>query len=364
MQINKDTINKLKTVSFEKKKAFFQNLINSNKISLENKKDIIKKIMKISDDDDILKICNHILKKIEGNNDPKPKEVVLEKEKLDNTSRNKIKNEIQEIIRKKGLYNMEKMKKIRAYIDKYDDGEIQYILRYAYHGIKKRISLQSKAKIKDISQILGGDDPDMKIEVLKKLQENQTKEHNELILNTLKHEEDPFVIATLISTYGRIGDSTQAPVFRKYLEDPDPRIRANTVECLINLKNPKLYRDVMMMIEDPDPRVKANVATLLSNEGKYRMLEIIKAMVYSGKENQLRSAAFVLDKLKKDESAAKLLSIAQMKLKKIERDSVFDEIKKHISDALEQDDQDEDDDKNLSEKVSSGIKRFFGKKSK
>ena len=68
LQINKENINKLEQVSFDKKKSFFQNIMSSKKVGIDKKKNIILTIQNNTEDKEILKICAHILKKISSRN--------------------------------------------------------------------------------------------------------------------------------------------------------------------------------------------------------------------------------------------------------------------------------------------------------
>ncbi|PKK92207.1 MAG: hypothetical protein CVV64_02000 [Candidatus Wallbacteria bacterium HGW-Wallbacteria-1] len=130
-------------------------------------------------------------------------------------------------------------------------------------------------------------------------------------LELLKKERNEYVIATIVKSVGRFGDSRAIPILKPFLAHYDARVRANTVEAMGYIQVPEVYSLVEDLLSDEDNRVRANVAKLLWKKDKLRVLEKIREMLKSGEEWMRDSAVYALGEIGTVESRDILLKILQ-----------------------------------------------------
>lgn len=118
----------------------------------------------------------------------------------------------------------------------------------------------------------------------------------QVIAGHLESETDAHVRATLVKSIGMIGDEKMLPVLALYLEDPDSRVRANTVEAMaqLNVSKAALKKALLRLVDDPSNRVRANIAMALLQIGELRGREILDTMRRSGDEYMRASAMYAL----------------------------------------------------------------------
>lgn len=122
----------------------------------------------------------------------------------------------------------------------------------------------------------------------------------QVIANHLETEREPHVRATIVKSLGAIGDERMLPVLALLLDDPDNRVRANTVEALVHLQTRKgdLKKILGKLANDPSNRVRANAALALLAEGDKKGREILEAMIKLKDEFMRASALYALGELK------------------------------------------------------------------
>ncbi|MGM0607022.1 MAG: HEAT repeat domain-containing protein, partial [Candidatus Muiribacteriota bacterium] len=147
---------------------------------------------------------------------------------------------------------------------------------------------------------------------IKAIQKGVLKFDGKLILPYLKEalfkESDSFVSATLVKTIGYLGGKNDVHLLIKYLKDPDPRIRANTIEGLELLKEDEVYKYIIPMLKDKNPRVLANAAKALQKLGKSNVLTLLEKMISLPRREMRDSAIFALSKIKSLKSGKILLN--------------------------------------------------------
>lgn len=132
-----------------------------------------------------------------------------------------------------------------------------------------------------------------------------------MVAHHLETEDDPHVRATLVMTLGQIGDSKMLPVLALRLEDPDSRVRANSVEAIGMLKVPPADRRKALarVAGDANNRVRANLAISLVEAGEARGREILQEMLAAKDEYMRASAAYVLGHLGKAADVPRLVEL-------------------------------------------------------
>ncbi|MFW5782802.1 MAG: HEAT repeat domain-containing protein, partial [Candidatus Muiribacteriaceae bacterium] len=205
----------------------------------------------------------------------------------------------QKIIDSPGLTLKKKRDMIREILLKVKDPDTQNIAKHIYHDLNDRIKAEIYRKMKDVEASLKSDDSDVKLAALARITDENMTQYRETILGLTSSENDPFVLATMISALKVIGNKEDAVRLTDFLESDDPRVRANTVETIERLGNKDTFEKIILLVNDPDSRVKANVAKFFKKHGYYETIDILKKMVYSGKRAQLVSAVYVLERMDK-----------------------------------------------------------------
>jgi HEAT repeat protein len=135
------------------------------------------------------------------------------------------------------------------------------------------------------------------------------------VLKALAVEKNTFIRATLISAVGRLGGRGDLDALLPFVKDPDARVVANVVQALETIGNPKCVEHIVKLVAHPDNRVRANTVKAIwkyahTNVTANRIvLERLKEMMFSTKNQMRESAIFVLSEIG-DEEAIDLLSIA------------------------------------------------------
>ncbi|MDD2717359.1 MAG: HEAT repeat domain-containing protein [Candidatus Wallbacteria bacterium] len=187
---------------------------------------------------------------------------------------------------------------------------------------RKNETLFQSGEKKIDPKVLDDGTPDEKVEFLKKLTSRQEKIEKEVLIKKLSEEKDVFVLATLISCLGVLGESQDADSLLSFLSHHDSRVKANTIDTLSLLKKDALCERIIPLLRDPDARVKANAANYLKSMGLQKTMTTLKAMIKSGKRYQIESAIYALSKIKTPESS-KLQDEARKLLKSQEMDNYF-----------------------------------------
>ncbi len=182
--------------------------------------------------------------------------------------------------------------------DKYITGVIEKLSRGEADSTKG-IDEATRAKIDRIQSYIDANDKSMLSQILK----------------TLAVEKNTFIRATLISAVGKLGGRGELDALLPFVKDPDARVVANVVQALESIGNPKCVEQIVKLVAHPDNRVRANTVKAIwkyahTNVTANRIvLERLKEMMFSTKNQMRESAIFVLSEIG-DEEAIDLLSIA------------------------------------------------------
>lgn len=127
----------------------------------------------------------------------------------------------------------------------------------------------------------------------------------------LKHEEDIWVKATLLSALSRLGGKSQASLFCEFLTAKDARVRANAVEGLWRVGAGDQAALLHPLLRDPNDRVRVNAAIALWKTGHREVLADLVAMTREGTKWIRSSAAFALGEIGDKEGTPALIGMLQ-----------------------------------------------------
>ncbi len=88
------------------------------------------------------------------------------------------------------------------------------------------------------------------------------------LLRLRKHLRSPRAVSALVSVLGCVGRELPFRLFKPFLAHPDARVRANTLEALLDRLHPRLTEVFAVMVNDPSPRVRALAALALWRLGR------------------------------------------------------------------------------------------------
>jgi HEAT repeat protein len=105
------------------------------------------------------------------------------------------------------------------------------------------------------------------------------------------------VISKLTKVVGFLGGRVALQQLVPFLEHEDARVRANTVEGMVDIPGEEKYQYLLRLLEDPSPRVQGNVAVALQGMGAEEFAGVVARLVHSADPGPRRSALYVLGQL-------------------------------------------------------------------
>lgn len=128
----------------------------------------------------------------------------------------------------------------------------------------------------------------------------------------IENEKDEFVLATLVKKVGVVGGEAAVPLLAPFLDHPDGRVRANTLEGLEATGAPEALDLIKKGLEDEHPRVKAEAARILAsrNRDQGKALSVLKDLLIQGDESGALSAVHALEHI----DAGVILEILELAL--------------------------------------------------
>ena len=136
-----------------------------------------------------------------------------------------------------------------------------------------------------------------------------------LLIEMLKNEKDPFVIASLVKLAGKYGGTEMVEPISAFLNHDDPRVRANAIEGLEFIGTEKIIPYIVPFINDVDNRIKANAVKAISRFKSDEVIEVLGSMIKSEQLWMRDSAIFALQQIGSDQ-AVDLLCLAARDIEK------------------------------------------------
>ncbi|MBI4872507.1 MAG: HEAT repeat domain-containing protein [Candidatus Riflebacteria bacterium] len=95
------------------------------------------------------------------------------------------------------------------------------------------------------------------------------------LMRLRRHLHEPRAVSALVAALGLVGRELPFKLFKPYLAHPDARVRANTIEALLDRLHPRLTDVMAAMVNDPEPRVRALAALALWRLGRPLLVELL-----------------------------------------------------------------------------------------
>ncbi len=172
-------------------------------------------------------------------------------------------------------------------------------------------AVQQGSSFEVLKVLLASSNSENRQRALKALAVGFNMEALPFLVEMLKSEKDPFVIASLVKLVGKYGGAENIESLSVFLSHEDPRVRANAIEGLELAGTEKIIAYIVPFINDVDNRIRANAVKALSKFKSDEMLEVLGSMIKSDQLWMRDSAIFALQQIA-SEPAVNLLCSAVM----------------------------------------------------
>jgi hypothetical protein len=116
--------------------------------------------------------------------------------------------------------------------------------------------------LKQVISDLANEDRDLRVSALQNILSHPDPVYLEALEELRNHEEDPFVLSSLVLALGAVAREKSFPYLARYLKSPDGRVRANCIEAIhltgASKERYQIVRVLLRFLSDPDRRVVTN----------------------------------------------------------------------------------------------------------
>ena len=146
-------------------------------------------------------------------------------------------------------------------------------------------------------EFINDDDMDVRLYSIEQIGKARLEAYNDILLLILDTDQNPKVLASTLLALGRMKLVENIPTIGYYLNHEDDRVRANAVEALVYINDPKVMSLLTLSLNDPDSRVRANVAVALWKFGEIKVSSHIRNMLESDNVEYQASGAYGLGQM-------------------------------------------------------------------
>jgi HEAT repeat protein len=148
---------------------------------------------------------------------------------------------------------------------------------------------------------LSDSDFKVRLETVYSILKEGRKDCTDLLIERLHIEEDNYVKAVILTVLSRIEKSPRIKnIFLAHLKDENHRIRANSVEGLIDYPDYDIKDEIFFLLKDENNRVKANAVLAMSKFSDFNPIPWLKDMLESENLLMRNSAVFVITEIAND----------------------------------------------------------------
>ena len=154
--------------------------------------------------------------------------------------------------------------------------------------------------IPHLIRLINDDSEDIRLQTvvaLSKLSQESNSNVVAAMFDRLKKESSDRVVSALVSGIGRLCTDDRILELEPFLNSPDERIVANTVESMGHGRNPKCIDLLIPMLSSRNNRVKANAAMAVFAAGRIEVVNTLKPMLMHSDALMRSSAAFAIGEL-------------------------------------------------------------------
>jgi HEAT repeat protein len=156
--------------------------------------------------------------------------------------------------------------------------------------------IQHPEVVEFLGNLLTEEDEQVAIAAIETVGRLGMDQYNDLLVLLVDQAESSRVLATMLVCLGRLGFVESVPTVAFYLTHDDPRVRANAVQALEFLRDPKSTSLVHLSLNDPHPRVVSNAIKALWGWGELRVRRLLGKML-QGTAGQRLAACHALGEM-------------------------------------------------------------------
>jgi len=146
-------------------------------------------------------------------------------------------------------------------------------------------------------EFINDDDLEVRLYSIEQIGKARLEAYNDILLLILDTEQNPRVLASTILALGRMKLVENIPTIGYYLNHEDDRVRANAVEALVYINDPKVMSLLTLSLNDSDSRVRANVAVALWKFGELKVASQVRTMLEADHVDFQASGAYALGQM-------------------------------------------------------------------
>ncbi|MBU1108293.1 MAG: HEAT repeat domain-containing protein [Candidatus Riflebacteria bacterium] len=193
---------------------------------------------------------------------------------------------------------------------------VRFFARKAIDKIKKTEKLlrsaEEPATGEKIDENLISIDYEDRLAGVMEIKSANLAQYKDQLIKMLDTEEHAFVRAALISSLKLFIDKQQAGILSHFLNDPDNRVRSNTIEALEDLGVEESIPSLFSALSDPDNRIRAVAAKALQSFGEEKVFTELKKMLHSPEEWMKGSAIYALSHIQAGEAIELLVEAVRV----------------------------------------------------
>ena len=167
----------------------------------------------------------------------------------------------------------------------------------AYNPVSVMLYQRSAADLHLLQDLIGSEDYRQRLAAVAAADELRWSDALPVLQDRLEIEDHPFVISKLTKVVGFLGGRAALKQLVPFLDHEDPRVRANTVEGMVDIPGEEKYKYLLPLMKDPSPRVQGNVAVSLQGMGADEFAGVVSRLVRSPETGARQSALYVLGQL-------------------------------------------------------------------
>jgi len=190
---------------------------------------------------------------------------------------------------------------------------VRFFARRALDKIRQQDNQEGRAPgpKEGIDESLESEDYEERLKAVMSIAGSDKSEYKDKLVFMLKTEKNDFVKATLISCLKKFLPKDQASLLSPFLNDPDNRVRSNTIEAFEYLKAEKAIPLLFPALEDPDNRIRASAAKALQSFGEEKVFSNLRKMIKSHEDWMKGSAIYALSHIQAGEAIQMLIDAAR-----------------------------------------------------
>jgi len=192
---------------------------------------------------------------------------------------------------------------------------VRFFARKAIDKIKKTEKILKPGTVDSsemsLEERLTSEDFEDRLEVVMYIKDSGRSDQIARLIQMLEIEDHAFVKAALISCLKIFLTKDQAGILSRFLNDPDNRVRSNTIEAIEHLKCEEAIPSLFSALSDPDNRIRSVAAKALQSFGEEKVFAELKKMLDSHEEWMKGSAIYALSHIQAAEAIELLVGAAR-----------------------------------------------------